>query len=64
MTVVMGPHGSFVPRGHVTKSPGSNLDLVSIRKVLIGCVSLELENGTSTVATVDLGDAVFMRKCE
>ena len=27
MTVVMGPHGSFVTRGHVTKPPGSNLDL-------------------------------------
>ena len=27
MTVVMGPHGSFVTRGHVKKPPGSNLDL-------------------------------------
>ena len=27
MTVVMGPHGSFVTRGHVTNPPGSNLDL-------------------------------------
>ena len=27
MTVVMGPHGSFVTRGQVMKPPGSNLDL-------------------------------------
>ena len=25
MTVVMGPHGSFVTRGQVVKPPGSNL---------------------------------------
>ena len=27
MTVVMGPHGSFVNRGQDMKPPGSNLDL-------------------------------------
>ena len=27
MTVVMGPHGSFVTRGQVMKPPSSNLDL-------------------------------------
>ena len=48
MIVVMGPHGSFVTRGHVTKPPGSNLDL-------------EHSNGAywmCTVACVDMGDAV------
>ena len=56
MTVVMGPHGSFVTRGHVTNQPGSNLDLELERCLL--AVSDERENGTSTVAPVDLGDAV------
>ena len=57
MTVVMGPHGSFVTRGHVTKPPGSNLDLEHSNGAYWLCLTRG-ENGTSTVAPVDLGDAV------
>ena len=35
MTVVMGPHGSFVTRGHVTKPPGSNLDFGALERCLL-----------------------------
>ena len=56
MTVVMGPHGSFV-RGHVTKPPGSNLDLEHSNGAYWLCLTRG-GNGTSTVAPVDLGDAV------
>ena len=57
MTVMMGPHGSFVTRGQVMKPPGSNLDLehpngANWMRLTTG------ENGTSTVAPVLLGDAV------
>ena len=57
MTVVMGPHGSFVTRGQVMKPPGSNLDLEHSS----GAQWMRLtrgEKGTSAVAPVDLGDAV------
>ena len=57
MTVVMGPHGSFVTRGQVMKPPDSNLDLEHSN----GACWMRLtrgENGTRTVAPVDLGDAV------
>ena len=57
MTVVMGPHGSFVTRGQVMKLPSSNLDLEHSNDVY----SMRLtrgENGTRTIAPVDLGDAV------
>ena len=57
MIVVMGPHGSFVTRGHVTKPPGSNLDLEHSNGASWLCLTRG-ENGTSTVAPVDLGDAV------
>ena len=57
MTVVMGPHGSFVTRGHVTKPPGSNLDLEHPNGAYWLCLTRG-EDGTSTVAPVDLGDAV------
>ena len=57
MTVVMGPHGSFVTRGHVTKPPGSNLDLEHSNGACWLCLTRG-ENGTSTAAPVDLGDAV------
>ena len=49
MTVVMDPHGSFVTRGQMMKSSGSNLDL-------------EHSNGAYwmrlIVALVDMGDVV------
>ena len=57
MTVVMGPRGSFVTRGQVIQPPGSNLDLERSN----GAYWMRLtrgKNGTSTVALVDLGDAV------
>ena len=57
MTVVMGPHGSFVTRGQVMKLPGSNLELEHSN----GAHRMRLtrgENGTSTVALVDMGDVV------
>ena len=57
MTVVMGPHGSFVTRGQVMKPPGNNLDLEHPN----GAYRVRLtrrKNGTSTVALVDLGDDV------
>ena len=57
LTMVMGPHGRFVTRGQVMKPPGSNLDLEHPN----GACWMRLtrgENGTSTVALVDLGDAV------
>ena len=57
MTVVMGPHGSFVTRGHVTKPPGSNLDFEHSNGAYWLCLRRG-ENGTSTVAPVDLWDAV------
>ena len=57
MTVVMGPHGSFVIRGHVTEPPGSNLELEHSNGAYWLCLTRG-ENGTSTVAPVDLGDAV------
>ena len=57
MTVVMGPHGSFVTRCHVMKPPGSNLDLEHSNGAHWLCLTRG-ENGTSTVAPVDLGDAV------
>ena len=54
---MMGPHGRFVTRGHVTKPPGSNLDLERSNGAYWMCLTTG-ENGTSTVAPVDLGDAV------
>ena len=57
MTVVMGPHGSFVTRGQVMKPLGSNLDMEHSN----GASWMRLtrgESGTSAVALVDLGDAV------
>ena len=57
MTVVMGPHGSFVTRGHVTKPLGNNLDLEHSNGAYWLCLTRG-ENGTSTVTLVDLGDAV------
>ena len=57
MTVVLGPHGSFVTRGQVMKPPSSNLDLGHSN----GVYRMRLtrgENGASTVALVDAGDAV------
>ena len=57
MAVVMGPHGSFVTRGHVTKPPGSNLELVHSNGAYWLCLTRG-DNGTSTVAPVDLEDAV------
>ena len=57
ITVVIGPHGSFVTRGQVTKAPDNNLDLEHSN----GAQWMRLtrgENDTSTVALVDLGDAV------
>ena len=56
-TLVMGPHGSFVTRGHAMKPLGSNLDLDHSN----GAYWMRLtrgENGTSTVAPVCLGDAM------
>ena len=61
MTVVMGPHGSFVTRGQVAKPPGSKLDLEHSN----GANWMRLtrgETGTKTVALVDLGDAVPISK--
>ena len=46
MTVLMGPHGSFVTRGHVTKPPGSNLDLEHSNGAYWLCLTRG-ENGTS-----------------
>ena len=60
MTVVMGPHGSFVTRGHVTKPPGSNLDLEHSNGAYWLCLTRGA-NGTSTVAPVDLEDAVHQK---
>ena len=57
MTVVTGPHGSFVSRDQVMKPPSSNLDVEHAN----GACWMRLtrgENGSSTVAPVDLGDAV------
>ena len=57
MTVVVGPYGSFVTRGQVMKPPNGNLDLEHSN----GAHWMRLtrgENGTSTMALVDLGDAV------
>ena len=53
LTVVMGPHGSLVSRGQVVRPPGSNLDL----KHSSGAYWMRGER-PSTVALVDLGDAV------
>ena len=53
LTVVMGPHGSFVTRGQVMKQPGSNLDWQHSN----GAYWMRLtrgETGTSTVAPVDM----------
>ena len=61
MTVVKGPHGSFVTRDQVMKPPGSKLDLEQSN----GAYWMRLtrgENGTSAVALVDLGDAVLTSK--
>ena len=61
MTVVMGPHGSFVTGGEVMKPPGSNLDLEHSN----GAHWMRLtrgENGTRIVALVDLGVAVPISK--
>ena len=57
MTVVMGPHGSFVTRGQVMQPPGSNLDLEHSN----GAYWMRLTraaNGTRTIAPIDLGNAV------
>ena len=52
MTVVMGPHGSFVTRGHATKPPGSKSGFGALER----CLLTRVEHGARTVAPVDLGD--------
>ena len=57
ITVVMGPHRSFVTRSQVTKSLGRNPNFEHCN----GAYWMSLtrwENGTKTVAPVDLGDPV------
>ena len=58
MTVVMGPHASFVTRGHVTKPPGSKSGFLERSKGAYWLCLTRGENGTSTVVPIDLGDAV------
>ena len=60
ITVVMGPHGTFVTRGQVMMPLRSNLDLEHSNGA---CWTLltRWEHGTSTVAPVHLGDAVLTR---
>ena len=55
ITVVMGPHRSFVTRSQVTRPPGRNPNFEHCN----GAYWMSLtrwENGTKTVAPVDLGD--------
>ena len=57
MTGVIGPHGSFVTRGHVTKPPGGSLELEHSNgacwvRLLRGDI------GTRILAPVEMGDSM------
>ena len=55
--VRLGPRGSFVTRGHAMKPPGRHLDLEHSNGAY-WMRPARGDNGTSTVAPFDLGNAV------